>query len=226
MDAKLSDQALPEQAERLRAARELRGFSDAHAAATFFGWNYSTYSQHERGERGLTRAAARYAVAFRVSESWLLTGEGVRDSTRVPIFGRIGAGSLVSIDDDETELTAGDWADLPDAAKCWALVVQGDSMRPRFFPGEVVLFSRQASNLADLVSQYCMVQIASTGERFVKILRKGRSENRWRLESHNADPMEDVELLAAFAWESTQRPRNGTRTLVEEARSTRAKRRR
>ena len=66
----------PDAAQRLQIAREKRGFDSAKAAAEFFGWNYDTYIQHERGERGLTRAAQRYAVAFKVSPGWLLTGEG------------------------------------------------------------------------------------------------------------------------------------------------------
>lgn len=66
----------PEEAKRLQQARERRGFASARDAADFFGWNYTTYSQHERGERGLSRAAAKYAPSLRVSEGWLLTGEG------------------------------------------------------------------------------------------------------------------------------------------------------
>jgi phage repressor protein C with HTH and peptisase S24 domain len=66
----------PEAARRLEAARLARGFATAKQAAEFFGWNYVTYSQHESGERGITRAAGRYAEAYRVGEGWLLTGEG------------------------------------------------------------------------------------------------------------------------------------------------------
>lgn len=66
----------PDAAQRLQIAREKRGFDSARAAADFFGWNYDTYIQHERGERGITRAVDRYAVAFKVSPGWLLTGEG------------------------------------------------------------------------------------------------------------------------------------------------------
>lgn len=35
-----------------------------------------TYHQHENGQRGIGRVAADYAKAFKVSEAWLLTGEG------------------------------------------------------------------------------------------------------------------------------------------------------
>ncbi len=54
----------------------MRNFATAKDAALRFGWNYNTYSQHERGHSGITRAAKDYARAFKVSEAWLLTGEG------------------------------------------------------------------------------------------------------------------------------------------------------
>lgn len=54
----------------------MRNFDTAKAAAERHGFNYSTYSQHERGVVGITRAAKDYARAYRVREAWLLTGEG------------------------------------------------------------------------------------------------------------------------------------------------------
>ena len=66
----------PDAAKRLQRARERAGFPSAKAAATRHGWVYDTYAQHENGARGLTRAAKKYARAFKVSEGWLLTGDG------------------------------------------------------------------------------------------------------------------------------------------------------
>jgi hypothetical protein len=73
----------PEAAKRLVKAREGRGFRNPKDAANYFGWTYETYIQHEQGTRGITRAAARYAKAFRVSEGWLLTGEGTGSADKV-----------------------------------------------------------------------------------------------------------------------------------------------
>ncbi len=67
---------LDEQAARLTKARQARGFRFARDASDYFGWSYSTYAGHENGQRGIGRSAAKYAKAFRVSEAWLLTGEG------------------------------------------------------------------------------------------------------------------------------------------------------
>lgn len=65
----------PDFAKRLEKARKDRGFRTPKDAARFFDWTYETYIQHEQGIRGISRAAGRYAKAFRVSEAWLLTGE-------------------------------------------------------------------------------------------------------------------------------------------------------
>lgn len=104
----------PESAKRLREAREARGFSDAKAAARFFNWPYETYAQHENGTRGIPRAAKKYAIAYRVSEAWLLTGEGsgpdnrnspgglIKSKTPVGVvrtIGKVAANTWLSVDD-------------------------------------------------------------------------------------------------------------------------------
>lgn len=59
--------------DRLRKARENRGFRTAKAAADAFGWNPVTYTSHENGSRGLTRDTARkYAHAFGTTIDYLL----------------------------------------------------------------------------------------------------------------------------------------------------------
>lgn len=70
------DEIIPEPAQRLRTAREAAGYETAKGAARRFGWSADTYAQHENGTRGLGRVAGKYARAFKVSEGWLLTGEG------------------------------------------------------------------------------------------------------------------------------------------------------
>ncbi|PWL17419.1 repressor protein C [Falsochrobactrum shanghaiense] len=72
----MTEDTRPDAAKRLEQARIARGFKNARQAADYFGWRYVTYTQHESGQRGIVRAANQYAKAFRVSEAWLLTGEG------------------------------------------------------------------------------------------------------------------------------------------------------
>ena len=64
-------------AARLREARIAAGFENATEAAERFGWEVVTYRSHENGIRGLrTSVAAQYAKAYKVSYTWLATGEG------------------------------------------------------------------------------------------------------------------------------------------------------
>ena len=201
---------------RLIAARQ-RKYATPEEAASAMGIPAPTYRGHENGSRGLSRNAERYARFFGVPLDWLLTGRGsMTGAQTIPVFGRIGAGAVVTMDGDEAERSKGEAAEFPSPFECWAFVVEGDSMRPRFYPGEVVVFANTPDAEDRLVGQYCLAQLLATGERFVKILRPGRAPNRWRLESHNADPMEDVELLAAWRWRATLPSRDGAATLVAE----------
>ncbi|MEO9230889.1 MAG: S24 family peptidase [Devosia sp.] len=129
----------PEPAKRLEHARTLRGFSTARAACDFFGWNYSAYTQHENGTRGIVRVAAKYAKAFRVSEAWLLTGEGEPGSAvEIPLLGWVSAGVMMRDDVSDEALGHIAVADLPPGD--WiALKVVGDSM-DRISPPESIIF--------------------------------------------------------------------------------------
>lgn len=123
----------PDPAKRLQIARERRGFSSARAATEFFGWNYDTYIQHERGERGLTRSAQRYALAFRVSLGWLLTGEGAAPSASSE------PPSLQQLDTETLALTtsaaANPTALQPYAARPDAVIEPG----PAYLPAKALL---------------------------------------------------------------------------------------
>ena len=66
----------PDASKRLEQARKKRGFASAKDAATYYGWPYTSYVQHENGTRGISREVSKYARAFKVSEAWLLTGQG------------------------------------------------------------------------------------------------------------------------------------------------------
>ena len=91
--------------ERLQAARKRAGFETAQDAANRFGWNAVTYRAHEAGDRGLKiEVAAKYAKAFKVSQSWLLTGAGDIDGeaaeivdiwTRIPSANRDAARQML-----------------------------------------------------------------------------------------------------------------------------------
>lgn len=67
-------------ADRLKWAREHRGYSSPRNAATVLSLQTETYRKHESGERGAAglkdHHVRRYARAFKVSEIWLQSGKG------------------------------------------------------------------------------------------------------------------------------------------------------
>lgn len=81
-----------------------RGFRSAAEAARQFQWNITSYQQAENGTRPPTRdKITEYARNFRVSVSWLLTGNGTPeevDIKTVPFLGHIDqeSGYLVRTD--------------------------------------------------------------------------------------------------------------------------------
>lgn len=191
--------------ERLRRAREAAHYPSAAAAAAAMGANRYTYTQHENGLRGVSRdALRRYAAFFRVSLEWLMTGRGdmktARDSVSLPVDGVVGAGAAVEMADDLS--TAGDVIDLPLDGTIGALRVRGDSQWPRFLNGEIVLYDRRAVIPDTLVGRTAIVQLAD-GRRLIKTLRRGQGDNRWTLESHNAPPERNVELIGAWRYIGT-----------------------
>ncbi len=194
MDEKDEDTGRPDQALRLAKARRDRGFSDAKSAAEYFGWNYTSYSQHERGERGLRRTVAeKYAKAFRVSPAWLLTGEGLQRSPSIPVMGRVGAGAEI---EPEFEQLGPDGlyeveVAIPLPPDMIGFEVVGDSMYPRFDDGDVVICARDGEPQAISDGDEAAVR-TSDGRRFLKKVM--RSGNGFDLESHNAPPIRGVGL--------------------------------
>jgi phage repressor protein C with HTH and peptisase S24 domain len=160
-------------ADRLRQARLRRGYATAKDACVAFGWNYATYSQHERGERGIKNEVERYAAAYRVAVGWLLTGEGsiegVPRAIDVPLISWVSAGNL------ETPFAVEDLAsaqrvsigDLPDGN--WiALEVSGDSMDRISPPNSIIAVNRAERRL---VANACYVFALDDGSASYKRFR-------------------------------------------------------
>lgn len=160
----------PEYAIRLETARVRRGFTSARAAAEFFGWVYDTYAQHENGTRGIGRASGKYAKAFRVSEAWLLTGEGQPGSDLiVPHLSWISAGAMMRDDVADEALGTIEVAGLP-PGDWFALTVRGDSMDRISPPDSVIFVNRRDRNL---VANACYVIDDGEGNATYKRFRPG-----------------------------------------------------
>lgn len=185
--------------ERLRQARLNAGFKDSTEAARRFGWTESTYRHHENGTRNFMRPRAQeYARAFRVPVEWLLFGKGHPDKKGVPLVGYVGAGAEVFPMDDGGAL---DWIEpMPGIGpEAVAVRVKGDSMFPRYFPGDVLVYDDHVP-IRKANGQECVVRLTD-GRVFVKTVRFHPS-GLITLESFNAPVIveADVEWAAPVKW--------------------------
>ncbi|WP_343715296.1 S24 family peptidase [Inquilinus sp.] len=175
------------------------GYETSSDAARAFGWIVSTYQSHENGHRGLpTKAAQRYARAFKVSASWLLTGEGDREQKipLAPLVGYVGAGAEVHLFEGDVSSEQIDEVEAPPGSDehTVAVIVRGDSMFPRYLEREIIYYRRaNTSDPLDLIGREVVVRLAD-GRTFVKVLRRGSGPGFFNLDSYNAPPIEDVAI--------------------------------
>lgn len=187
--------------DRLRQAREKAGFPSARAAAIRFGWKESTYASHENGQTPVpAREAPKYAKAFKVSPGWILTGEGSRELRNfVRVMGRIGAGAEISPDEEQVPPEGIDEIEvpfpLPDNAI--AFEVQGESMWPRYDPGDVIVCINQERDPGTLIGQEAAIKTVA-GQRYLKRLDNGARRGTFDLLSFNAEAIRNVRI----AWAS------------------------
>lgn len=132
---------------------------------------------------------------------YVLHGDGAV-AQRVPIIGAVAGAveSWIPIDDErsEIELTVGG------GGAPIALEVRGDSMRPAYRPGDIIIASRATSgSFQRLLGLDCVV-LTKSGERYVKFLIKGGMRHRFNLRSYATgfDDIENVELewAAPIMW--------------------------
>jgi phage repressor protein C with HTH and peptisase S24 domain len=204
------DTRLMEPADRLRHAIEHWLAQDPARRIDHFarrvGKARSTINAHMNGQNNLRPAVAReYARALSVTPEFLLYGTANTSETdttiELPLVGFVSAGiAEVYIDQQETQAP-------PEVLKIrlggdrLSAVVRGDSMTPRFMPGERLIFG-PPGNPADMLNMEVMAQIEG-GPIAVKVLRRGSSPDCWTLASHNPAhlPLEDVQLLWARPFE-------------------------
>lgn len=187
-----------ESSERLRVARERAGYKSALAAAKHFGWTPSTYASHENGQTPEVPrdAAIKYARAFKVSPSWILTAEGPMEAQNtVRLMGRVGAGAEISPEHEQVPEEGLDEIELPFpiGIEAIAFEVQGESMLPRYDAGALVVCSTAPRDPDSFIGFEVAVR-TSKGARYLKTLRRGSKRGLYTLESFNARPIPDVKI--------------------------------
>lgn len=210
--------------ERLARARRDAGFEDATFAARRFGWNENSYRSHENGMRGLRRdVAERYAKAFRVNAGWLLTGDMMDPSrSTIPIMGRIGAGA--EIDAGVEQVPPEGYYDaeamIPLPPYAIGFEVVGDSMVPRYGPGDVVVCPRDGTPFERIPDGEEAAVLTADGRRFLKLALRTAVPNIYNLISVNAtaSPILGVELTWAADVLTVVRARQWSRVTHDDRR--------
>lgn len=186
--------------ERLKAARTDAGYRSARSAALEHGWPESTYNSHERaGSHGARlfdeEWAKKYARAFRVDMIWLLHGVGAAKAQNiVPIMGYVGAGAEIYPDQEQVPPDGLSEVELPMAIPegLIGLEVSGESMLPRYDPGDVIIVWReQRRPIEALLGEEAAVR-TEDGRRFLKRIMRGSAPRTFNLESWNARTIEAV----------------------------------
>ena len=115
---------------------------------------------------------------------------------RVQLAGSIGAGGVIAFFKDDHEFETVPRPPLA-PGPLMALCVSGDSMLPKYEPGDVIYVRRDHDGvLPEYLGQYCAIH-AADGGTYLKILTAGTEPDRYTLRSLNAADMENVEVVWA-----------------------------
>lgn len=207
--------AAEQQGPRLRQARIARGFDTIEAACSRFGFKQSSYTQHENGTRGLRmKTAQQYASAYKVTASWLLTGEGTglqhgvgkAIQGSIPITGFVEAGRWFPVEDDVRVPEGATVPIVADYPAEWqrAFVVQGSSINRVARPGEVIVCLDLGKSGSDFKEHdLVVIERSKFGgmmiERTAKRVRRTRAG--WELWPDSDDPAHQQPLVLNVAEE-------------------------
>jgi len=150
---------------------------------------------HDR--RGVTtETLMALAPVLKTTAAWLLEGVGEpTPGNTVQVVGRIGAGAeiLPEFEQIPPEGLYEIEVPFPIANDAIAFQVEGDSMWPRYDPGDVIICWRQGTNVDEVVGWEAAVR-TTDGKRYLKRIQRGGSSGTFDLESHNAAPIRGVRI--------------------------------
>ncbi|WP_159975828.1 MULTISPECIES: XRE family transcriptional regulator [unclassified Novosphingobium] len=173
---------------RLAHIRKKAGYSQ-QKLGELLNSGRSTVTKLERGEIPMSdRWLDRLTQILNCSPSDIL-GE------QVPVVGRIGAGGTVVFDDLGFDEMVPRPPETP--GELIGLEVHGESMLPKFDPGDIIYISRDHDGVEPQdIGAICACRL-TTGETYLKQLLKGSGHGLFTLRSYNAADMEDCELVWA-----------------------------
>ncbi|MCK1585462.1 helix-turn-helix transcriptional regulator [Bradyrhizobium sp. 168] len=117
-------------------------------------------------------------------------------SASADVVGQVGAGSKIDDFYDDEGGSTQVALPFPAFGEFISFEVLGDSMLPKYEPGEVVVvWKNQRRSTESFIGELCVVRL-ETGERYLKKLATGSRPGLYRLESFNSSPIVD----AAVSW--------------------------
>jgi phage repressor protein C with HTH and peptisase S24 domain len=143
-----------------------------------------------------TQTLMALAPVLKTTAAWLLEGVGDPASGNlVRVAGRIGAGA--EIQPEFEQISPETWYEIevpfPVSTDAVAFQVEGDSMWPRYDPGDVIICWRQGTDAEEVIGWEAAVRTAD-GKRYLKRILRGAASGTFDLESHNAAPIRGVRI--------------------------------
>jgi len=193
------------------------GLSQVELAAAA-GTSKGYLSDLERGKRPFNeRIAAKLAAALGITLVELFSADpsetlGPAPSLGYPLIGKVGAGGSGAYADDYELGAAADYVEplpgMPVNEEIIVLDVEGDSMVPAVFDGDLAFFGPVRRDVDQLLNKRVMARLAD-GRKFFKILKRGAGPGLFTLRSLNpATPdIEDVKVEWVLPYRGS-RPRD------------------
>lgn len=113
-----------------------------------------------------------------------------------PVMGKIGAGAVIDPDFDQASSEGLYEVNLPFpiADDVIALEVEGQSMAPKYEPGDIIVVRRDQEKATNWYIGQLVAVRTGDGRRYLKKLFPGSVDGLYRLESLNADPIHNVSI--------------------------------
>lgn len=149
----------------------------------------------ESGKRNLGfEHLEKFATALEVTERELIPDETDRSAV-VRVVGKIGAGQEILPEAEQVPPEGLKEIEVPFPVPDTTLAfeVDGDSMWPRYDPGDVILCWREGTNFNEVIGWEAAVR-TSNGRRYLKRIVRGSKAKLFNLESFNAPVIRDVKL--------------------------------
>lgn len=179
--------------ERIQIRQDELGRPDPELAKRM-GTTSTTVWRLKKRYQGLSMRWVRsFAAALDWSVNQLVDEGNGAEGVTVPVVGYVGAAARVFNYDDRGDIGR---VEPPEGAEhTVSVIVEGDSMVPRYWPGQHLFFRPTQGVAEDCIGRPCICQVVE-GPTLVKILQRGDG-GLYRLVSVNRPEVEDAALLWA-----------------------------